>query len=315
MSRRLDHRLIRCAQRSKESVLVCNVKEWFDVHHICQYRNRTAQSESAATVKPRLMPAHQQDIIYYPNLNVYAQIRQSKHLKTRLSSCIRETIINGGSKTRGLLKTNRLPFGIHSNPSTFQSITENVIAAIPKTSFSLNDILITECTTEKHLKSLELAHDHLKDCGYGSRKARCLAPLAKKIHPTLKSLQPRNKNELKYFVDTVVFKILPNHFESIQPFTLACDASEYSVRAALSQRRNYAQVDKKELATLFGVRRSQHFIFGQPFDIYTNKKLLFQILRENKSMRQVNLTPDAISSLSLQGVLVHITEPAEVINY
>ncbi|OON23950.1 reverse transcriptase, partial [Opisthorchis viverrini] len=133
------------------------------------------------------------------------------------------------STHRGLFMFNRLPFGIHSAPSLFQRTIENVIAGIPKTFVYLDDIMITGCTTEEHLKLLKLVLDRLKECGSRIKKEKCdflvdhvdylgfrisadgLAPLAEKIRSILEAPQPRNKHELRSFLGMV------NHYARFIP--------------------------------------------------------------------------------------------------
>ncbi|OON22541.1 hypothetical protein X801_01551 [Opisthorchis viverrini] len=108
------------------------------------------------------------------------------------------------------------------------------------------------------------------------------------------------------------------YFDPTQHIALACDALPYGVGAVLSQKYksgilkpfayasrslspaegNYAQIDKVELAILFGVTRFQHYLLAQTFDIFMDHKTLLGILRENKPIPQV--TSPRMQSLVLK---------------
>ena len=77
------------------------------------------------------------------------------------------------------------------------------------------------------------------------------------------------------------------HFDSSLKLTLECDTSVYGLGAVLSQKmldksegpiayasrtlnaaeREYSQLEKEELACIFGIKRFQDYLFGHAFKL------------------------------------------------
>ena len=86
---------------------------------------------------------------------------------------------------------------------------------------------------------------------------------------------------------------LLTHFDPQKKVILSCDASPYGVGAVISHKtdegekpivfayhslsaaeKKYAQLDKEGLATIFGVKKFHHYLFGTKFEIESDHKTL-----------------------------------------
>ena len=104
-----------------------------------------------------------------------------------------------------------------------------------------------------------------------------------------------NSKELLTLTDLLV------HYDPTKPLILSCDASQYGVRAVLSQlcngnkkpvayasrtltsaERNYRQLEKERLALIFGVKKFHVYIFGRKFTLCTDHKPLQNLFNESK---------------------------------
>ena len=56
---------------------------------------------------------------------------------------------------KGLYEYNRLPFGVSFVPAIFQRTMKNLLQGLEHVAVYINDILITGCTEEEHLKTLD----------------------------------------------------------------------------------------------------------------------------------------------------------------
>ena len=80
------------------------------------------------------------------------------------------TIIN---THKGLLRYNRLPFGIALAPSIFQRVMNTLLQGIPGVCVYIDDILNAGSTDEKHLAHLSEVLKHLAESGMRSKQEKC----------------------------------------------------------------------------------------------------------------------------------------------
>ena len=93
------------------------------------------------------------------------------------------------------------------------------------------------------------------------------------------------------------------HFDPSKPLVLTTDASEYGIGPVLSHtttydehsivcysrtlskaERNYSQLDKEGLAVIFGLGKSQKFVYGRHVEIITDHKPLITLFGEHKQI-------------------------------
>ena len=74
---------------------------------------------------------------------------------------------------KGLFRVNRLAFGLACAPAIFQSVIEQVLAAIPHTQPYLDDIVVTGATTEEHLDNLRKCLARIRAAGIRLRREKC----------------------------------------------------------------------------------------------------------------------------------------------
>ena len=55
----------------------------------------------------------------------------------------------------------------------------------------------------------------------------------------------------------------------------------YASRTLTNAKKNYFQLEKEGLACVFGVRRFHSFLFGHPFELWTDHQPLLALLKEN----------------------------------
>ena len=73
----------------------------------------------------------------------------------------------------GLFQYTRLPFGVASAPSLYQTTMEQVLQGIEGVLVFLDDILVTDKSEEEHLKRLDLVLTRLEEHGLRLNVSKC----------------------------------------------------------------------------------------------------------------------------------------------
>ena len=87
------------------------------------------------------------------------------------------------------------------------------------------------------------------------------------------------------------------HYDVTLPIVLACDTSQYGVRAVISHQTeeeekpiafssktltkselNYSQLEKEALSIIFGIRKFHKYLYGRKFVLLTDHKPILTIL-------------------------------------
>lgn len=77
---------------------------------------------------------------------------------------------------RGLFQFKRMPFGLHSAPSTWQRLIDQVLRVDleSKTFVYLDDVIICTATFQEHLEVLEIVINRIKEAGLTLNREKCL---------------------------------------------------------------------------------------------------------------------------------------------
>ncbi|KAL1422140.1 hypothetical protein MTO96_022403 [Rhipicephalus appendiculatus] len=141
----------------------------------------------------------------------------------------------------------------------------------------------------------------LRDYQANRITVRGLATIAEPLHRLLDKVPWVWETSQQIAFDHVKTLLASNqvltHFDEKKPIILACDASPYGIGEVLSHKmpdgreapiafysrtlssaeRNYAQIDKEALAVVAGVKKFHDYVFGCPFQIYTDHKPLLRL--------------------------------------
>ena len=122
---------------------------------------------------------------------------------------------------KGLYCFNRLPYGVASAPAIFHKVMDQVLQGLPKVACYIDDILVTGCTNEEHIRNLEAAFKRLKNYGFRLKLRKCkffqvsvkylgkiissegIHPSPKKVEAILEVAPPADVSELRYFLGMV----------------------------------------------------------------------------------------------------------------
>ena len=74
---------------------------------------------------------------------------------------------------KGLYRVNRLAFGLSCAPAIFQSVSEQLLVAVPHTQPYIDDIVVTGATAEEHINNLPLCLQRMRDVGIRLRRDKC----------------------------------------------------------------------------------------------------------------------------------------------
>ena len=138
---------------------------------------------------------------------------------------------------KGLYRYLRLPFGVSSAPAIFQRTMETLLQGVQHVCVYLDDILITGCSQQEHLKNLEEVLQRLEEAGMRLKQEKCtflmpeveylghkispegLQPTESKVRAVADAPEPKKVTELRSFLGLVNYygKFLPNLASTAAP--------------------------------------------------------------------------------------------------
>ena len=185
---------------------------------------------------------------YYPlptEEDLFAMLARGKYFsKIDLSNAYQQLELDEESQKlltinthKGLFQYKRLPYGISTATSIFQSKMDKVLDGVPRTGCRVDDILIVTDTQEEHLDILDLVLTRLEEHGLQAREVKCVFGVqnvtyighyldADGIHCTKDKLEaimnmraPENVTELRSFLGLITYyqKFIPNLSSMFQP--------------------------------------------------------------------------------------------------
>ena len=164
--------------------------------------------------------------------------------KLDLSQAYQQIPLDDQSKKFTVINTNnglvcyiRLPCGISSAPATFQRVMDTLLKSIQQVVVYLDDILVTEVTTEEHCKSLEEVLSRLEKAGLLAEKNKCqfvapsvtylghvidsegLHPIVERVKAVEGASEPQDIHQLKSYLGLLAYygKLLPNMAPVLAP--------------------------------------------------------------------------------------------------
>ncbi|XP_053692552.1 uncharacterized protein K02A2.6-like [Sabethes cyaneus] len=190
---------------------------------------------------------------------------------------------------RGLFEFNRLPPGVKSAPSTFQTIVDAMVAGLEGVETYFDDVLVHGKDAKEHRVRLLKLLERIQEWGFTLRieKYSFFMP---EIHYLgfIINHQGIRPDPIK----TAAIYLLLAHYDPNLETIVAADAFSHGVGACLMHRypdgsmkvvchasrtvtpaeQRYGQVEKEALALIFGVTKFHRFIYGRKFSLHTDHK-------------------------------------------
>ncbi|XP_037574536.1 uncharacterized protein LOC119456791 [Dermacentor silvarum] len=245
-----------------------------------------------------------------------ALCRGQKFTKLDLRDAYQQLVLQDASRkyvtistTLGLFQYARLPFGMASAPAIFQWEMDNLFRGMRHVAVYLNDILVTGTDDGDHLQNLHNVLARLQDAGLKLKLEKCvfmapsleylgrvisqagLSPAPRKVDAVLKAPNPHNKKELQSYLGLINFyrSFLPNLSAHLQPLHLLLrDGQQWTWKqeqeVAFQRKQRYSQLDKEDLALMFGVERFHLHLWGRKFEAITDHKPLLSLLGPDKAV-------------------------------
>ena len=177
--------------------------------------------------------------------DLFVRLCKGKHFsKLDLSQAYQQLPLEEDSKKYvvinthwGLFRYTRLPFGISSAPGIFQRVIESILQGIEGVVVYLDDILITGCSKEAHLQTLDEVLSRLDKAGLRVKRSECefmkesvtylghridaegLHPLPDRVRAMKDAPTPDSVSKLKSYLGILTYcsKFLPNLSTTLHP--------------------------------------------------------------------------------------------------
>ncbi|XP_043213609.1 uncharacterized protein K02A2.6-like [Amphibalanus amphitrite] len=193
------------------------------------------------TVNPQLMV--QKHPLPTPE-ELFVRIKGKRFCKLDLKDAYLQMELDDESKNmttvtthKGLLRMNRLPFGISSCGDIFQSAMDRILEGLDGCVNYLDDLLVMGGTEEEMLKSLDQVLARLTEHGVRLKRSKCqfnlkevtylgwrisgtdLKPVPEKIEALLKMPEPKDVSELRTLLGSLNYyqRLIPNMATTLAP--------------------------------------------------------------------------------------------------
>ncbi|CAB4022196.1 Hypothetical predicted protein, partial [Paramuricea clavata] len=189
----------------------------------------------------------------------------------------------------GLFQYNQLVFGITSAPAIWQRTMDQILEGTSGISCILDDMIVTGKSDAEHMANLEEVLRRLYHHRLRANKSKCEF-FKEKITFCGHDINSEDLHKTTNKTAAMVNVPRPQRIGAVLSHVMA-DGTErpiaFASRSLSKVERNYAQIDKEALATVWGVKKFHNYLFGRNFTLLTDHEPLTSIFHPSKSLPAV----------------------------